>query len=207
MGGIGSISLWKVEDPTRFGIVGTNSQNRIERFLEKPKKEEVFSNWINAGIYILEPEIFDFMEPDKNISIEREVFPLILDKGLFGFKFEGYMIDAGTPETYIQAHEILLRESGKKRLVGENSDIAKNVKLEPYTCLGSNVTVKEGTIISNSVILDKAKIGMNCTINRCIIGQGANLEDDVKVVEGAVIDNNCTVKKGTNVPSNAKIEK
>ncbi len=110
-GGLGTISMWEVEDPTRFGIIGTDEDDRITRFFEKPKPEEVFSHWINAGVYILEPEVLDSMEPGTVISIEREIFPPLAEKGsLYGFKFRGYWLDAGTPQAYLQSHRVLLDE-------------------------------------------------------------------------------------------------
>lgn len=204
-GGIGSISLWEVDDPTRFGIVGIDAQDNIVRFLEKPKPEEIFSNWINAGVYILEPKIFDFIEAEKNVSMEREVFPIILDEGLYGYRFKGHWIDAGTPETYIRAHQILLKNNDKEALIGENCHIAPNAKIGPCACLGNNVRVGEKTKIHNSVVLNDAQIGRNCSLKRSIIGMDTAIEDDVEVEEGAVIGNKCILKKGTKVPPGAKI--
>ena len=99
-GGIGTLALWEVEDPTRFGIVGLNEQQRVTQFKEKPKKEEVFSNLINAGSYLFEDSIFDYI-PKGRSSLEREVFPVLArEHQLNGFSFEGYFIDAGTPRSW-----------------------------------------------------------------------------------------------------------
>ena len=110
-GGIGSLGLWEVEDPTRFGIVGVDNLGKITEFKEKPKPDEVFSNLINAGSYIFEDDIFDFM-PQGRHSLERDVFPQLTDtRMLNGMKFEGYFIDAGTRESWCDAVSKCVDES------------------------------------------------------------------------------------------------
>ena len=102
-GGVGTLALWEVEDPTRFGIVGVDEDHKINRFLEKPTPEQVFSNLINAGSYIFEDDVFDWM-PHGRHSIERDVFPKLAEDGLLnGLPFEGYFIDAGTPDAWMAA--------------------------------------------------------------------------------------------------------
>ena len=109
-GGIGTLALWEVEDPTRFGIVGVNDEHRIERFMEKPKPEQVFSNLINAGSYIFEDDVFDWM-PHGRHSIERDVFPKLAEANLLnGKQFEGYFIDAGTPTAWMEGVQRCIRE-------------------------------------------------------------------------------------------------
>ena len=108
----GTLALWEVEDPTRFGIVGLDEDRKVTQFKEKPKQEEVFSNLINAGSYLLEEEVFDIMPREKH-SLERDVFPLLAQEGsLAGFPFEGYFIDAGTPVSW---HEGVTRCIEEKR--------------------------------------------------------------------------------------------
>ncbi len=219
-GGMGTISMWEVEDPTRYGIVDTDAGSKISRFHEKPSPEDIFSNWINAGVYVLEPEILGLMKANKVISIEREIFPPLAEEGkLYGFKFRGYWLDAGTPEAYLQAHRILLDE-GKSRnspdleveakinppvLVGENCRIAAGSELGPYTCLGNDIEVLEGTRTSNSVVLDAVKIGRNNRLEECIVGYGCRIEDDVGLGKGLVIGDNQVLKKGMEVESYSKI--
>jgi mannose-1-phosphate guanylyltransferase len=153
--GIGTIAMWEVEDPTRYGIIGFDDNFRITRFLEKPSLEEVFSHWINAGVYVLEPEIVDSIEPQRKTSIEREIYPPLAVKGrLFGFTFRGFWLDAGTPEAYLLTHRTLLDQQPQSSLdlsndvkvchpvlVGENCKIEAGSELGPYACLGNNVKV------------------------------------------------------------------
>lgn len=214
----GTISMWEVEDPTRYGIIGTDSESRITRFLEKPKKDEAFSNWINAGAYVLEPEVFDLMEPNRVISIEREIFPILAEHGkLFGFKFYGFWIDAGTPQAYLEAQKILLDnmqiemvtyENVKIKdpvLIGKNCIFEENSEIGPYVSLDDNITVHKGTVISNSVVLGNTKIGRNIHLENAIVGHGCSIEDDVKIGSNVVIGDNQRLNRGDEVPSNSKV--
>lgn len=109
-GGVGTLALWEVEDPTRFGIVGVDLEHKINRFLEKPTPEQVFSNLINAGSYIFEDEVFEWM-PHGRHSIERDVFPKLASDGLLnGLPFEGYFIDAGTPDAWMDGVQRCIKE-------------------------------------------------------------------------------------------------
>ena len=107
---LATIGLVRVENPLEFGIVITHDDGSIERFLEKPSWGQVFSDTINTGIFVLEPEIFDFIEPDRAVDFSSEVFPALLDAGkpLFGAIAEGYWEDVGTLESYLSAHKDIL---------------------------------------------------------------------------------------------------
>jgi mannose-1-phosphate guanylyltransferase len=219
-GGIGTIAMWEVEDPTRYGIIGVDEESRISRFLEKPKPDEIFSNWINAGVYVLEPEILDLIEPKTRTSIEKEIFPPLAVEGkLYGFKFHGYWVDAGTPEAYLKTHRILMDERKSKKIpdskikakiiqpviIGENCSLASKSEVGPYACLGDDVKVGDGVKISNSVILGGATIGKNNNLEDCIIGYGCKIEDEVNLGKGLVMGDNQVLKKGTEVPDHSKI--
>jgi mannose-1-phosphate guanylyltransferase len=208
-GGAGSISLWEVSDPTRYGIIGFNEEMKISRFLEKPRPEEVFSNWINAGVYVLEPELLDLMEPQKVISIEREIFPPLAEEGdLYGFKFYGYWVDAGTPAAYLEAHQALLDEKEKAYsdvypelninppvLIGKNCNISPLSELGPYVCIGDGAKIFENSKISNTVILGDAIIGSNNELEDCILGYGCKIEDGFGPLKGQVVEDNKVLKK------------
>ena len=117
-GGIGTLALWEVEDPTRFGIVGLDDEQRITQFKEKPAPEEVFSNLINAGSYLFEDDIFDYI-PLGRSSLEREVFPVLAEeRKLNGFSFDGYFIDAGTPKAGLSVLKQALHMSDGKAASG-----------------------------------------------------------------------------------------
>ena len=104
-----TILLTPVADPSRYGLVRTGSDGRVETFLEKPRPEEIDTDLINAGLYVLEPEVLDLVPPDRAVSIEREVFPRLAAEGsVYGIALPGYWLDVGTPETYLQAHRDVL---------------------------------------------------------------------------------------------------
>ena len=181
-GGIATISLWEVEDPSRFGVADYKEDTgKIMRFQEKPAIEDAYSNLINAGTYILEQEIFDFM-PDGAHSIERDIYEKIAETGaLNGFPFEGMFVDAGTPTSFVEASQACIN-SGRfatGQVSGDSwiGDGCENFGEAIGSSLGSNVTVGEGSSIQNSVILEGAIIGANCQLHGCLIGKGAEVND------------------------------
>jgi mannose-1-phosphate guanylyltransferase len=194
-GGLGSISLWEVDDPSRYGVVDLDTRKRIGRFIEKPPREEAPSNLINAGTYVLETDIFDYMEPGRKISIEREVFPLAIEKGLYGFEFTGFWVDAGTPESYFEAHRALmdhgsLEEKGTLAkgqdstivdpvFTGFESSAGERVRVGPYTALGDSVSIGSDSIVEESILLDDVVIGNGCMLKRTIIGPGSRIGSGV----------------------------
>ena len=200
-GGIGSLGLWEVDDPTRFGIVGIDDENKITKFKEKPKPAEVFSNLINAGSYIFEEDIFDYMPKGKH-SLERDVFPKLAEaRQLNGMQFDGYFIDAGTKESWINAVSRCIDEaryatgnavsnswfasesklSGNQRI--NQSMIGKQVKL------GSS-TVSESTILSNSIIQN------DCKIVRSLIGRDCQIGDNC-ILDNVIVAHNSIMPNGT----------
>lgn len=191
---LGSIALWQVENPNAFGIVELGKEKKILRFKEKPKKEEIFSDLINAGCYVLEKEIFDFIEKDKVVSIEKEVFPFV--KNLYGYEFSGYWIDCGTVENYIKAQNILLKEKKKKFVIGKNSVV--NGKLK-FSSVGENVFVGKGSLILESALMNNVKVGENCEIEKSIVGENCEIENDGKL-------KSCVVADGVKIKSKEKFE-
>ena len=181
-GGIGTISLWEVEDPSRFGVADYRERNgKIMRFQEKPPKEEAFSNLINAGAYILEPEIFNLM-PAGAHSIERDVYEnLAAAGGLNGFPFEGWFIDAGTPESFIEASQACISagsfSSGSVERGSWFGEGSTNKGKVVSSAIGSRACIDEGSIVRDSVVLEGAEIGPNCNIEGCLIGIGAMIPE------------------------------
>ena len=200
-GGIGSLGLWEVDNPTRFGIVGIDDENKITKFKEKPKPAEVFSNLINAGSYIFEEDIFDYMPKGKH-SLERDVFPKLAEaRQLNGMQFDGYFIDAGTKESWINAVTRCIDEAryttgnavsnswfaSESKLLGNQrinqSMIGKQVKL------GSS-TVSESTILSNSIIQN------DCKIVRSLIGRDCEIGDNC-ILDNVIVAHNSIMPNGT----------
>jgi len=191
LGVTGSLALWEVEDPTRFGIVGLDQDNRITQFKEKPKPEEVFSNLINAGSYILEDEIFDMMPHTKH-SLERDIFPVLAQEGrLSGLAFDGYFIDAGTPQSWCEGVRTCIAE--ERFTIGSragSSWFENQVHQVKNSMIQSDCTI-EGEV-NNSTLLQGAIIGAGAKVNGCLVGRGAKIGlnsilEDVIIGHGAVI--------------------
>lgn len=183
---VGAISAWEVDNPEEFGIFELNGKNKILRFQEKPEPWEAFSNTINAGHYILEPEVLDMIPPGEKVSMEDEIFPLLVDDGLYGFEFQGYWVDCGRPSSFFEATETLLDSIGKENLIGDRSFVEGEVK--ENTVVGVDCTVGKSTI-SRSILFDGVEIDNGCTIENSIIGYDAIIEDDVTVKDSIISDN------------------
>lgn len=192
--GIATISLWPVEDITGFGVVDLDDDQRIKRFQEKPKKEEAFSNLINAGVYALEHEALEYMGKGF-VSMEREVFPKILDKGMYGYRFSGYWVDCGRRENLLDAYWTLMGKDARlvdKKAVFEGAEFKKPVMVRPEAVvagarIGPQAYISERAVIGirsvveRSVVLEDARIGAGCTITDSIIDSGVTVPDGTVV--------------------------
>lgn len=162
-----TISLTPVEDPSAYGVVDIDEAGRIERFTEKPKREEATSNWINAGTYILEPELLQEIPQGEHYMVERGLFPTLLQKGrpLYGYRSAAYWMDIGTPAKYIHAHADLLMGRMKSSLqpegdmlfdgvvAGEGTFIHKEAMITGPVVMGSRCHVDAGAVIIGPVVL------------------------------------------------------
>mgnify|MGYP001452206075 FL=1 len=190
----GTLALWEVEDPTRFGIVGLDEGRKVTQFKEKPKPEEVFSNLINAGSYLLEEEVFDIMPRGKH-SLERDVFPVLAEEGsLAGFPFEGYFIDAGTPASW---------HDGVTRCIAENrfkiGQVSNGSWHQGDVTSAINSMVQEGCIVfgevSESTLLQGSKVESGAKVSKCLIGRGAVIQSGAELTN-VVVGHGVTVPAG-----------
>jgi mannose-1-phosphate guanylyltransferase/phosphomannomutase len=220
-GAMATIGLVHVDNPLEFGIVITREDGSIERFLEKPTWGQVFSDTINTGIFVLEPEIFDYIEPDRPVDFSGEVFPQLLADGkpLFGAVVEGFWEDVGNLEAYVRAHKDIL--DGKVQVeipgfeirpgvwVGESADlhpdasivgpavIGENCRVEQgatigeYSVLGSNVRVRNDAFLERTVVNDNAYLGDNVRLRGTVVGRSCDLRSGVRTEEGVVIGDEC----------------
>jgi len=184
--GIGAISAWKVDDPTEFGVLDIDDDYRISRFQEKPAPGEAFSKKVNAGHYILEPEVLDRIPENQKVSMEREIFPDLVDDGLFAYEFDGYWIDCGRPSSLFEATRTLLEREGEKKLVGDKSVIEG--ELGEYVTVGEDCTIGKSNI-SHSIIFDGVEIGDGCLIEDSILGYDVIVEDEITIKDSIISDN------------------
>ncbi len=218
-----SIALKRVENPVEFGIVITRDDGTIERFLEKPTWGEVFSDTINTNIYVLEPEIFDFIPAGEVVDFSSDVFPAVLDKGkkLVGHVIDGYWEDVGTLEAYRRAHEDILdgrmhlelpgfevregvwlgegadlspdAEVYGPVLIGDNSRVEAGAVLRPYTVLGADVVVKADAELERCVVHDHVYIGPSARLRGAVVGRASDIRDGARIEENVVIGDECFI--------------
>ncbi len=198
-GGIATISLWTADDVSQFGIVDLENGGKIRRFQEKPKKEEAFSNLINAGTYALEEEVLGYISKGF-VSMERDVFPLILDRGMYGFRYDGYWIDCGKRETLLEGFWTLMGSDVKSidnRSVKEGARISvpavvmedaviAGATIGPYAYISERAVVGLRSKVERSVLYEDARVGAGCTILDSIIDAGATVPDG-SVVKGQIV--------------------
>ena len=193
-GGVASISLWEVEDPSPFGIADVDHDARIMRFQEKPKREEAFSRLINAGAYALERDVLDLIGPGF-VSMEREIFPKLLDRGMYGLEFDGYWVDCGTRAGVLDAFWALMgsaRDVDRRTVTGGAEITAPAVVREeavvtgavigPHAYVSERAVVGPRSSVQRSVIYPDARIGMRCKIVDSIIDDGVTVPDGAEVV-------------------------
>jgi mannose-1-phosphate guanylyltransferase/phosphomannomutase len=214
---LATIGLKAMENPLEFGIVITREDGSIERFLEKPTWGQVFSDTINTGIYVLEPAVFDYIEPEKSVDFSSDVFPRLLDDGmpLFGYVAEGYWEDVGTLDAYIKAHQdvldaqvaleipgfrlgdgIWLGEGSEidpaatvdgPAIIGDYSRVEAGARLAEYTVLGSNVRVGADAFIERSVVHDNVYLGPGVRLRGAVVGRSSDLRRGARLEEGVVL--------------------
>lgn len=195
-----TLVLTRVPDPLAFGVVMTSDDGRITRFLEKPQWGEVFSDTINTGIYILEPEVLELIPYQQDFDFSKDLFPMMLeeDMGLYGYVAEGYWRDVGNLEEYQAAHldilngNVTVQMPGSRQKVGdgviwsgENVEIGENVSFEGTSIIGRGSIVESGARIANTVIGEGVRIGSGAVIRdsviwrRSSIGRASMLASDV----------------------------
>jgi mannose-1-phosphate guanylyltransferase/phosphomannomutase len=229
-----TIVLTRVPNPLQYGIVLTEEDGRIIRFLEKPTWGEVFSDTINTGIYIIEPEVLSLIPPKKNFDFSKNLFPAMLARGdrLLGYVAEGYWKDVGNLDEYLNVHLDILagkvridfdgKKAGERSVwIGENSKVdytadLENVLLGKDCVVGSGVAltnvvvgdgcvVEDGAVIQSSVLWPRASVGKGARILENIIGSDARVNDGAFLAERAVISDHCTIGKEAVVKANVKV--
>jgi mannose-1-phosphate guanylyltransferase len=222
-GAIATIALVRVPDPSRYGSVELDGDNRVVRFVEKPELGMAPSNLINAGIYVFEKEVIDYIPDGRKVSTEKEVFPILAKEGkLYGYEVHGLWLDIGVPDAYLEANRLILeRLNGEAR--GEDSVVHETAKILEPTYLGANVNVGahsvigpntsisdhvhigEGCRVENSIIFPGATIGDYSSVRNAIMGENASIERWVKVESGSLIGDYATITDGVTITEGVSI--
>ncbi len=199
---VATIALHRVKDPCRYGVAELAEDGRIKRFIEKPPAGASPSNLINAGIYVLNPKIFSYIPKGRKVSLEREIFPKLVEEGrLYGYVFEGLWKDIGKMEDYFELNKILLEtffEKGKNVAKGgrginpptvcaKGVFVGKDSVIGPYAVLGQNVKVGRNVCIKNSIVFPRVSIRDSSVINGAVIGENVAVGKRVKISENCVI--------------------
>jgi mannose-1-phosphate guanylyltransferase len=210
---LATIALYRVEDPSRYGTVKLTKKNQITQFVEKAPRGQAPSNLINAGIYVLNPKIFERIPGGRPVSIEREIFPKLAEEGsLFGYIFKEIWMDIGKPRDYLKANRILLDLEENKRTLGKDVKLGEKAKLNdpvivdsgveigqqskigPYAIIGRDAVLGKGVILENSVVFSDAVISDYASVKGAVIGEGAIIGRGAKINEGVVIGDCVTIK-------------
>lgn len=228
-GGIGTLHLIRVDDPSAFGCVVHDRAGRVSAFVEKPPRESAPTNEINAGTYLLEPEILDFIPAGRPVSIERETFPAVIAHGtpLFAYTTDDYWMDLGSPQAYLASHRHIfdgvmplgvqpsIDGPGSKTVpgsaivapvfIGRNVRVAPNARIGPYTVLGDGCEVGAGATVSDSLLWDGVIVEPGATIDWAIVASRARIGARAVVARGSVIGHGEVIAAETAVGENARI--
>jgi mannose-1-phosphate guanylyltransferase len=195
-GAEGTIALTPVDDPSRYGVVPTDENGRVEAFIEKPPLEDAPSNWINAGTYVLEPSVLDRIPAGRPASIERETFPaMVTDGTLFAMQSDAYWVDAGTPATYLQVQLDLIDgvRGPVQRAISATADVSTEAYVEQSVVMDGS-SIASGARVAASVVLPGARIEADAVVDRSIVGpravvgSGARLESLTVVGADTLVD-------------------
>jgi mannose-1-phosphate guanylyltransferase len=218
-GAKGTLALVPVEDPSAYGLVRLEDDRAVREFVEKPSPDAIDTNLISAGAYVLEREVVDLIEPDRNVSIEREIWPQLVGNGLYAFPHEAYWLDIGTPERYLQATFDILEGTCRTHLaerlgdtytavsadcridgrvvppavVGRRARVAAGAHVGSLAVLGDGVSVGEGSTIERAVVMQGAEVGAGCVLRDCVVAAGGRVGDHTQITGGAVLGEAVTV--------------
>jgi len=230
-----TIALTSVDNPVAYGIVVTDENGRIKRFLEKPSWGEVFSDMVNTGTYILEPEVLDYIPRNKEYDFSKDLFPRLLKEGkrLFGHLVREYWIDIGTPQKYMQAHYDILRGQVNIEIphrqvregvwVGEGTELPDGCEIHPPVVIGRFCRVDEGAVIdrfsvigggcyvagearvARSIVWGNTSIHKGSRLQSCIVGARCEVGEGAQILDGAVVGDDCIFGPGARVMPNVYI--
>jgi mannose-1-phosphate guanylyltransferase/phosphomannomutase len=234
-GALVTVGLTRVPDPLEFGIVIADEDGRIQRFLEKPTWGQVFSDTVNTGVYIMEPEVLAEVSAKESVDWSHDVFPKLLARGapIFGYISDKYWEDVGTLESYLKAQADVL--SGKVEVdiagfevspgmwiaegadvdpdavlkgplvIGDYAKIEAGATVREYSVIGANVVVKEGAFIHRAVVHNNVFVGQGTTLRGCVVGKNTDVMRLARIEETAVIGDECVVEPEAYISAGVKV--
>ena len=229
-----TIVLHGVPNPLEYGVVITEPDGAIRRFLEKPSWGEVFSDQANTGIYVIEPRVLDYIKPGRPTDWSQDVFPTMLRRRdpLYGVVPDGYWCDVGTIQSYLQANwdalegRVRCQISGRRDgnvWVGEGVEFGLHVRLDGPVYIGSDAKIKAGAFINGPVVIDKytviddnakvsnsvlwqhSYVGENCRLRQTIVGRNVTIKNDCLLEENTVVGDDCVIGEGSHIDAGVKL--
>jgi len=218
---IASLALHPVQDPSSYGLVRRDDDGVVSSFLEKPEPEQIDTDEVNAGAYVLERSVVDLIPAGRAVSIEREVFPRLVGQGLYGLRLDGYWMDIGTPERYLEASWDILEGAVESEVaagvdehadvdstaqvsapvfVGSGVEIGPSATVGPRAVIAASCEISAGARIVESVLHAGCRVGADVTIDGAILAAG------VEVGKGAVIEPGTVVGEGARIPAMSIVE-
>jgi mannose-1-phosphate guanylyltransferase / phosphomannomutase len=230
-----TVALARVPDPLEFGIVIADEDGKIQRFLEKPTWGQVFSDTVNTGIYVMEPEVLAELPASETVDWSGEVFPRLLERGapLYGWVADGYWEDIGSPESYFKAQADVL--SGKVNAhidgfevspgvwvadgaevdpdatlsgplcIGDYAKIEAGARVREFTVVGNNVIVKEGAFLHRAIVHNNVYVGRGAQLRGCVVGKNTDVMGLARIEEGAVVGDECVIEPDVYVSAGVKV--
>jgi mannose-1-phosphate guanylyltransferase len=207
-----TLALVPVDDTSSYGVVPTTDDGEVEAFLEK-RPGPAPTNRINAGAYVLEREIVERIPAGRAVSIEREIFPELVGDGLYGYLSDGYWIDIGTPERYLEATYDLLAGRVESELPERDETaslvyepcITSGARIGPLSVLGRHCSVGDGSTIERAVLHEDVRVGQECEVVESVVADGARVEDGARIGPDAVVGAGAVVPQGAVVGAGARI--
>ena len=224
---IASLALTPVDNPTIYGVVETDNQGRVQCFTEKPSWDEVTTNMINAGIYILEPDVLSHITPNSYFMFEHDVFPPLLESGLpvYSYPSEAYWIDIGTPKKYFKLHRDLLQRCNNNdgikfegesyvhpsakvdgpAIIGEGCFIGSNSVIRGPVVLGARCRVEEDSVVESAVLWEDCKVARKCKLKNCLVSSRCYIDEESEVLDDCTLGADVVIGKGNKLSNGIKI--
>lgn len=230
-----TLILKRVENPLDYGVVITDGENRIQRFVEKPGASEIFSDTVNTGTYILEPEVLLYVLMGREQDFSNDLFPLLLlrNEPMYGYVADGYWCDIGNLAVYRQAHKDVLDglvdvkidlpqiqpgvwvgqgtqiDSSVKLeapvMIGENCRIGRETIISPHTTIGDNVVIQEKASLKQPVIWSNVYVGSKAELRACVVCNNSTIHNSAELLEGAIIGDNSSIGQEAAVNPDVRI--
>jgi len=231
VGAMVTMALTEVDDPSEYGVAEL-SDGRVTRFLEKPRPTECFSNLINTGLYVVEPEVLKLVPEGKAFDFSRNLFPLMLESktALAGSCVSGFWVDIGDPRSYLKANMWALDELQPGRagandnitygpgsfvaetgtlkgpvFLGKNAKVQKDAVIGPYVCVGDDSEVSAGARIAFSVVYENTRIGHNAVLDACVVAENCKIGDGVQIEREAVVGAGTELGKNSHLAADSRV--